>query len=263
MLTDEQRYLFDLQGFLVLENMLDKDRIARMQKDMDAKAVDAPDKDSLEYRWGDFLTWGKDWADLIDHPRVMAAMEEMLGPKFRLDHAYGMAMKASNQNTTPGNLHHEGGMFHHGCFYAQHGAKMHNGLMVVSWALTDAPAGSGGFICIPGSHKATYPMSRQWYNPADPRLQELGLVKNLSLNAGDVLIFTEALTHGTNPWTNTKNQRRSVLLKYCPHYMQWAEGVIKGDDSLTDNQKLLIKKAYVWQREAVDLNQPNAEPAKV
>ena len=35
--------------------------------------------------------------------------------------------------------------------------RMHNGLTVVTFQLTDVPPGVGGLIVIPGSHKSNYP----------------------------------------------------------------------------------------------------------
>ena len=51
--------------------------------------------------------------------------------------------------------------------------------------------------CVPGSHKSNYPM------PDDVALLEtdLGIVKQVEAKAGSVIIFTEALAHGTMPWT--------------------------------------------------------------
>ena len=71
------------------------------------------------------------------------------------------------------------------------------------------------------------------------------------MKAGDVLIFTEALTHGTMRWT-ASHERRQILLKYCPHYMQWSGVVIDVHiDGLTDRQKLILEGPHVWQRETV------------
>ena len=41
-----------------------------------------------------------------------------------------------------------------------------------------------------------------------------------AVEAGDVLIFTEALVHGTMPWT-TDHERRCLLYKYSPGHSAW------------------------------------------
>lgn len=41
------------------------------------------------------------------------------------------------------------------------------------------------------------------------------------LKAGDVLIFTEALIHGTATWQG-REERRALLYKYSPPHSSWA-----------------------------------------
>jgi len=253
-MTDEQRFLFDLQGYLVLSDVLDAERIGRMRSVMDAHGVDPPVENTDSYRFGDFLHWGADFRDLIDHPRILPILAEILGPRFRLDHAYGMATHPSPTGTaseaaTNAGMHHTAAMFHHACYYVTHGARMHNGLVVASYALTDIEPGAGGFCCIPGSHKAIYPMPREYF-----RIEGNPLVRQIPQKAGDVLIFTEGLTHGTWPWRDVAGQRRSLLLKYAPLYLQWARRPLANDiEGLTERQKLLLEGPYVAQRAEVTL----------
>lgn len=247
MMTEQQRFLFDLNGYLVLPKVLDADHVKRLSADMASHGAQAPADGSIDYRFSDFLNWGEDWRNLIDHDTILPVLEEVIGGRLRLDHAYGMAMRANPADTNPGNLHHQAGMFHHACFYVTHGDKTHNGLVVVSYALSDTPRGAGGFICIPGSHKTLYPVPAQFTEVTDNPL-----IKNVELTAGDVLVFTEALTHGTAPWTDAGSERRALLFKYCPHYMQWAPKPMNCDiPELTDRQKLILQPPYVAERPEV------------
>src|SRR5688500_13586993 len=135
MMTDEERYTFDVQGYLVLERVLPPEQVERMVVDMSAKGIRDPQNDPGASRFGGFLAWGDDWRDLIDHPSVLPGLTEIIGPHLRLDHAYGMAMSAKGKRGGEG-MHHHAAMFDYGCFYATHGTQMHNGLVVVSYALT-------------------------------------------------------------------------------------------------------------------------------
>lgn len=246
-MTPEQRFIFDVQGFLVVEQAIDAPQIARMVADMEREGIREPQNNPSKSRFGGFLEWGEDWRALIDHPRIVPILNELLGPRFRLDHAYGMAMRASGEQGGEG-LHHQAGMFEHGCYYVTHRDRMHNGLIVVSWALTDIEPGMGGFCCIPGSHKALHPVPQEWYG-----LNDNPLVRQVPQKAGDVLVFTEALTHGTMPWRNPNVERRSVLLKYCPHYMQWAGSPMDASiPGLSERQKLVLQGASVWKRPTVE-----------
>ena len=123
---------------------------------------------------------------------------------------------------------------------------MWNGLIVVMYALRDVKPGDGGFICVPGSHNASL-------NTYKPDVYS-HLVVNPTLQAGDMLIFTEALVHGTRKW-NGDCQRRSLLYKYAPGYSSWAR-----PDSLdayrkvatTDLQRDLLRPPYVGGRQPLD-----------
>lgn len=236
-MTDEQRYLFDLNGYLVLERVLPPEQAARMRGEMHEHGVRDAANDPSKSRFGGFLEWGPDWRELIDHPAVLPVLRGIIGGKFRLDHAYGMAMRADGARGGEG-LHHEAGLYDHGCYYATHGSRMHNGLVVVSFALSDVPAGAGGFCCIPGSHKALYPLPSRWFGAYDNPL-----IRHVPLRAGDVVVFTEALTHGTLPWTCATHERRAVLMKFAPAYMQWAKApiAIARPEEFTRRQLLILE----------------------
>ena len=232
-MTDEQRFLFDLNGYLVLEGVLPSDQVARMLADIAAHDVRNPSNDPFKSRFGGFLDWGAEWRGLIDHARLLPALRELCGEKFRLDHAYGMAMSATGERGGEG-LHHEAALFDHGSYYVSHGMRMHNGLIVAGFALTDVPPGAGGFCCIPGTHKALFPLPRQWYGAYDnPH------IRHVPMRAGDCVIFTEALTHGTLPWTRTSHERRAVLMKYAPGYLAFSSAPVAVKDRSVFSERQL------------------------
>ena len=83
---------------------------------------------------------------------------------------------------------------------------IYNGLVAVQWALVDHKRGDGGFCCVLGSH------SRHLLQPSG---HPQSWVVEVPMMAGDVLFFTEALTHGTLTWS-APYVRRSLLYKYAP-----------------------------------------------
>ena len=87
------------------------------------------------------------------------------------------------------------------------------------WRLPSAflEEGDGGFACIPGSHKANYrPPGEVLALDAD-----WGCVAQVAAPAGSVVIFNEALVHGTLPWRPKGRLRRSILFKCSPGYIAW------------------------------------------
>ena len=70
------------------------------------------------------------------------------------------------------------------------------------------------------------------------------------------MIFTEALTHGTLPWT-APFQRRHLLFKYSPGNSAWDRNPSVPTDVLpllTERQRLLAEPPYVGGRVALELS---------
>ena len=191
----EEKYLFDLWGYINIENVLGTDELAELNTLIDAQDYPAPvDDDVYSQRFGGFLSWeNAAFRKLLNHPRIMPFLAEIVGPKFRLDHVYGILMINGN----PGGMLHGGGTpYDPAQYYVFRNDRMYNGLTVVSWALTDMLPGHGGFCCIPGSHKSNYRCPDHFSAP----LRRTKSVWHPCIrSAGDVVIFTEALTHGTPP----------------------------------------------------------------
>jgi len=183
--------------------------------------------------------------DLIDHQAVMPYLIELLGPKLRLDHDYGMFMQKRDGH---GGLHGGHGGSH---WYRFRNGRMENGLTVVTYFLTDAPAGAGGFCCVPGSHKSNYSVTE--IPQAIKRFeQDAHYVVQPAVEAGDVFIFTESTIHGTLPW-QADHERRNILFKYSPGYSTWALNYYDTVDlgGLTSQQKRMIVPPSIENHEAV------------
>ena len=255
-MTDEERYLFDLNGYLVIPNAVAPAAVARMNAYMDTQLhLDAAGKGSI--RGGNLLTWGPDFLALLDNPVVLPYLKELLGDTLRLDHDYAILMEAGG----PGLVLHGGGTpYDPAQYYHCYNGRMYNGLTVVSYALTDIGPGQGGLAVVPGSHKANFrcPDSLR-HIEADSAPNDL--VRQVPMKAGDCAVFTEALTHGTFPWTGA-HQRRSLFFKFSPGHLSWANRYYLNAESrlddanaldaeLTDAQRALLAPPGVYQRRPV------------
>lgn len=245
-MTDEERYLFDLRGFLVVPEVLDTAEVAALNVLVDAQELPDPDVSVESQRFGGFLAWDTRFRDLIDHPRILPYLKELLGLALRLDHAYGIKMRAGSPSL---NLHGGGTPYDPAQYYHYRNERMYCGLMVVTWALTDALEGHGGFCCVPGSHKSNLPC------PAEIRTynRDAGCVVPVPVRAGDVLIFTEALTHGTLAWT-APHHRRALLYKYSPGHQTWGRGNFGEEvrDQVTEQQRRILEPPYVYKRQRLE-----------
>ena len=260
-MNDTQKYLFDLQGFLVVEGVLSKAEVAAANEAIDwhadgivervGEASLSSDSKTMQGETGrgdlgGLLSWEKPWCDpfraMLAHPQITPYLNQLLGKGWRLDHNAGLI---SMRKGAEGHLLHgsSGPAFDRHQYYIFKDGQMHNGLTVVAWQLADVNPGDGGLALIPGSHKGNYACPqpiRKWEAHQD-------VVKQVTCKAGDVVIFTEAVTHGTIPWS-ADHDRRSVLfrmspgnLAYAKGYNPWPESMLEG---LTPQQRAVLEPPY-------------------
>jgi len=268
-MNDYERYFFDLNGYLVIEDALTSDEVAACNEAIDHEFTRVrvrTEEESLaggstvlkgrqgRGDLGEMLTWPKPWCqpfrELLVHPQIVPHLLELLGDGFRLDHLYGIVMAEGTEGFTLHGGGTGGGLT---SFFQFHNGKMRCGLTVVSWVLTDCGPGDGGFACIPGSHKANYA------TPRDVALLEtdIGVVKQVEAKAGSAVIFTEALTHGTLPW-KAKHQRRAMLYKYSPGMMSYSrqyapKGVQEVLEDFTPEQRAVLEPPYSPDRPSISV----------
>ena len=173
-------------------------------------------------------------------PRVVPYLHEILGTGFRLDHNLGII---TMRKGAEGHLLHgsSGPGFDRHQYYIFKDGKMHNGLTVAAYQLADVNAGDGGLCLIPGSHKGNYPC------PMALRRGEAyrEFIKQITCNAGDCVLFTEATTHGTLPWT-ADHDRRTALFRFSPGNLayvahNWSAAMLA---LMTDEQRKVLEPPY-------------------
>jgi hypothetical protein len=241
-LTEIERYLFDLQGFLVIENALTPTELAAINQllDQNIAQIDKPNKSWI--RFDGLLNWGIEFRLLIDNPRITPYLVALVGPEFRLDHDYVHIIR---QGGGPiGSILHGGATpYDPSQYYHYQQGRMYNGLVAVAYNLTDVSTDVGGFGCIPGSHKSNLPLPKEWQDLEHPH----PCVQALGGKAGTAIIFTEALTHGTLPWKGP-HERRTLFYKYSPNTNAWVRYYYNPDDypDLTENQRQILKPPGVY-----------------
>ncbi len=254
----ESRFCFDLQGFLVVREALAAAQVDAIAALMRARlpADRAPGELTLD----GILAWGPAMAAIIDLPRVLAVLVAVLGSRLRLDHEYGIAMRAGDGR---GPLHGgDGGM--PGWWYRCKDGVIRTGMASVLIALTDAAPGDGGFCCIPGSHKSGLIAARE----GDDRVGFLAAIPDAvrtfaapadyliqpALRAGDAVVFTEALVHGTQPWS-ARDQRLALLLKYTPGHCIAAAARSAGPDPawLSPRQRAMLAAPALYGSDPIAL----------
>lgn len=215
-MNEQERYLFDLQGFLTVPDALDAGELAALNAGMDSHLAQEAPPDANTHRFIGLLDWGQPYLDLIDNPRILPYLEALLGPNFRLDHDYADVIR-SGKGPIGTTLH--GGATPYDPLYSYHydNGRLRNGLFVVAYNLKDVHPGDGGFGGVPGSHKSNLPFPEEWRALDTPH----PCVQPVVGPAGTAILFTEALTHGTLPW-HGRDERRTVFYKYSPNSISWA-----------------------------------------
>jgi len=249
----ELDYLFDLQGYLVLKGAIAKDDLAEMNSWVDDHWAYVEDPPILgeaqlsvnpdpEYWIGnvEIHSYGQD--DGVNFQNIVegGAVFERL-----IDHPSWYPLAARYINEVNGVSIHEnllnvrgpGGFLYIHCgghtplFYLTF--RQHNtgewmvGQINVLMALEDIGPGDGPTVLVPGSHKSTeiHPrleLDGKGIVAAHHEREAAGTAlgrKEIYLEAGDEVFFTDAITHGSAERTNP-GFRRSVIFRYSPRYLR-------------------------------------------
>jgi hypothetical protein len=267
MMTNEERYLFDLQGYMVIDDVLKPDELGDLNRQLDDYDLwtEPSEKDRFFDFWknderqvsaGPLHRFARPFQQLVGHPRIVPYLADLLGSQFRYDHGHAMLMRKGGG---PFGLHGGAVPWQPGIRYEVADGQIHSELLVVEYALCDVGETDGGLCVFPGSHKSNFacPSSLVSLEKKGPWLQ------HVPQKAGSVVIFTEALTHGTLPWT-ADHERRALFCRYTPGHMafvgRYREDKLEepdggyprpshtSDDGWSPEERRILEPPYVWNR---------------
>ena len=226
-MSEEEKYSFDLTGYLVVRGALSVEEVDECNRAIDhfadeiaprperngglsrgSKTLKGAGRPELHGMLGWPAPYREPFRRLLVNPIVVSRLNEISGIGFRLDH--GPLLIAGEIGSEGHRLHGAGEPFAPHIWYHQQNGRIFCSGVTVTWQLADVNEGDGGFAIVPGSHKAAEP-TPEGVNTVD---DDMGVVQQLVMKAGDVLFFAETATHGTLPWM-AQHQRRSVLYKYA------------------------------------------------
>ena len=215
----EQKYLFDLKGYLVLEDVVPPayveacNRALDRYETMDSDAYPSPlclgqERTPDNLYISNILEGDPAFESLVDLPSVLDVIAEVTGGSYRLNHTYAIYRWLGGYT----RLHMHGTPIIPKCQYHCRNGQMVSTLTKVVFPMLDCAAEDGCFAVIPGAHKSNF--SKPWGNePMDnPPLRAV------PAQAGDAIIFTEALTHGSMVCASGK-PRRTLYYCYSTGYM--------------------------------------------
>ena len=218
-MTDEQKYTFDLKGWLCLPGLLSDDQVGEVREHL---MKVARDRESLppEQRH----IFGGPGQILLDHPVLVGVLNEITAHAsmsseecygFRFDGAFLSLREAGHDNWSP----HGGSGLYALCgnshLYQAFPGRVHAGLTRCVWEINEVAEGDGGTRLLSGSHKAAFK------RPAFTNERDCPLWETYTCPPGSVMVFTEALCHTGTTWTNEQRQRLSVFCCYNTIGAKW------------------------------------------
>src|SRR5260221_1422610 len=169
-MNDREKFLFDLEGFLVIRDFLTKEEVNALNAAIDAN-MDKKGEDGNSYTgnskplvgthkrgfFSGMLTWPKPWCkpyrDIIAHPKAIPYLNTIHGRGWRLDHEPFIltADKDSEGLMLHGSTDHH---FDGSQYYTYRNGEIRCGMVVFQYQLADVNEGDCGLCVIPGSHNA-------------------------------------------------------------------------------------------------------------
>ena len=233
-MDEDERWLWDVQGFLRIPQALSPELLGRLIHSLDTAPESARSAKEFEadarkanaegvprrVDIGGVLEWERPYSDpfreLIDHHPVSSRLDDILGEGHRLDHS---PICITMEKGMGGAALHGGGAdrgsFINSSFFKA--GKFYTGMVVVVFFLAPEGPGDGGLGIVSGSHKAELPMPDSVRGPVHPVEGHSptfeAAVDEVHADAGDCVIFAEAVSHLTLPW-HGDHQRRAL----CTHH---------------------------------------------
>ncbi len=225
--TSLDDFLFDLRGFLVLENAVESDLLADLNADFDAFPPlnpgewwgNAQRRDytaSTGFELHNCVEAGAPFERLIDHPAWIEHVRRYCGEHnsyvegLFIDEAIASVRRSGGHHPV-----HSGG--YRGALrgaYRYANGVFRCGQCNIIVALTDIGPDDGPTMVIPGSHKSNFPHPHAGDYGRDERMDTLEGAVAVPLKKGDALLFVDGIMHGGSSRVNPEGERRVIIYRY-------------------------------------------------
>jgi hypothetical protein len=237
MVSELDKYLFDLRGYLLLENALDDQEVEDINACLEAIPLKKPgewhghvhshvfasEKEGLNLQ--QIYEGGEPFEKLIDHPSWIDHAKLFVGGQESFDAQHGPLFIDENFASIRGpgeaiGLHSGPVPWVKRCQFLVRDQQFNCGQINILIALNDIGPGDGATMVIPGSHKSNF--RHPEFDNAKMTM-EGGSVDGVTgavevqMKAGDALLFVDAICHGSAKRVNS-GERRIAVYRYGPSW---------------------------------------------
>jgi hypothetical protein len=233
---DLDDYLFDLRGYLVLEQAIEPELVDALNLALDNVPALGPrewwgnversdtDGDAKGLELQNIVEGGAPFEQLLDHPSWIERVHRYCGEvdsyveglfidecfaSIRRQGGYFGVHSGGYRGAARGQFRYKDGVFR--CCQVN-----------ILMALTDIGPGDGGTMVVPGSHKSNLPHPLFEHYQTE-RMDAMPGVIEVHLKKGDALLFCDGLSHGASSRTNP-GERRVVIYRYGPTWATTRHG---------------------------------------
>ena len=218
-ISTEDRFLFDLQGFIVLRDVLSPAECTDIlqvlrplevqdyaDEWMQSLAPGPPGRPTRETqipyqtRLNGLPRLDSGFDQLIDHPRIFTYLQAFVGEPQLIN-----TWSISKERDTPSGGWHRGVPT---TDYSYKDGQVRSRMLNTVYFLTDNGPSDGCVVGIPGSHKSSFDLAWRDYQGL-----EMPGATPVTGKAGDVLLFSEAMIHDGLPKTTT-GTRTNLYFNY-------------------------------------------------
>lgn len=219
-------FLFDLRGYLTLENAVQPDLLSDLNHAFDhfpplepgewwgnAQRRDYTDYSGFELH--NCVEAGEPFERLIDHPSWINYLLRYCGEQDSYVHGLFMDECIASIRSSGGHHPVHSGGFQgalRGAYHYNHGV-FRCGQCNIILALTDIGPGDGPTMIVPGSHKSNFLHPQAGSYEQGDRMDQLEGAIPAHLKAGDALLFVDGLMHGGSSRSNL-GDRRILIYRY-------------------------------------------------
>ena len=191
-LTEREKVLFDLKGYLLFPAVLSEEEIAPIKAQCEQLREDPEGLPAADRKLP-----GGAASVLIDHPAVLRVLHQIIDDeteKLRCENCF-LSYRYQGDDHRGWNPHAGGKSVNPNYSYQYHDGKIHAGMTRVVWELNEVEKGKGGTEFITGSHKSNYRRHLDLFNERDS-----GVWDSYGCPPASLLIFSDAVPHTSCPW---------------------------------------------------------------